>query len=231
MSEATVLPVHVGIVLDGNRRWAKSKGMPAVQGHRQGMDVLKDIVFHAFDNGVQYLSAFIFSTENWQRTEDEVSYLMDLVVKAVEKYLDEFDERGVKIVILGRQDNVSTKVLEAMRRAEEKTKDNTKGTLALCFNYGGKDEILDAVKSLVAAGVQPDDVTDEAFSSHLYHPEIPPVDLLIRTSGEHRTSGFMLYRAAYAELLLIDKYWPDFSTQDFDAAIAEYADRERRFGV
>lgn len=231
MSDTTVLPVHVGIILDGNRRWAKSKGLPAVQGHRQGMDTLKDVAFHAFDSGVKYLSAFVFSTENWQRTEDEISYLMDLTVRAVEKYLDEFHEKGVKIVILGRRDEISSKVLAAMERAEEKTQNNSRGTLGLCFNYGGKEELVDAVKKLLSQGVKPDEITDESIAANLYSPEIPEVDLLIRTSGENRTSGFMLYRAAYAELLFIDKNWPEFSVQDFDNALADYAERERRFGV
>lgn len=231
MSETTVLPVHVGIILDGNRRWAKSKSLPALQGHRQGMDTLKEVAFHAFDSGVKYLSAFVFSTENWQRTEEEVSYLMDLTVKAVEKYLDEFNDRGVKIVILGSRETIDKKVLAAMERAEEKTQANSSGTLGLCFNYGGKEEIVDAVKKIVSEGIEPDDITDEIIAEHLYGPEIPDVDLLIRTSGETRTSGFMLYRAAYAELLFIDKYWPEFSVQDFDAALAEYTERERRFGA
>lgn len=230
-SESQILPTHVGIILDGNRRWAKGHGLPVVQGHRQGLDVLKDISFHAFERGVRYLSAFVFSTENWQRAEDEVNYLMDLTVKAVEKYLDEFHERGIKVVILGRRTGVRQKVLDAIARTEEKTKDNTNGTLALCFNYGGKEELVDAVRHLIAEGVAPSDVSEEVIAGSLYNPEIPDADLLIRTSGEQRTSGFMLYRAAYAELRFVDKYWPDFTTADFDNALDDYAQRDRRFGL
>lgn len=231
MSETVALPVHVGIVLDGNRRWAKANGKPAVQGHRQGMDVLKEVSFHAFERGIQYLSAYVFSTENWQRAEEEVNYLMDLTVKAVEKYLDEFHRRGIRVVILGRRKDVRRTVLDAITRAEEKTKDNTQGTLALCFNYGGKEELVDAVRLIVAQGLTPREVTADVLTASLYCPEIPDVDLLVRTSGEERTSGFMLYRAAYAELMFVEKFWPDFTTADFDDALAEYTERERRYGA
>jgi undecaprenyl diphosphate synthase len=230
MTDTAALPVHVGIVLDGNRRWAKKNGVPDIQGHRQGMDVLKDVSFHAFERGVQYLSAYVFSTENWQRAEEEVNYLMDLTVKAVEKYLDEFHERGVRVVVLGRRKGIRQKVLDAMTRAEEKTKDNTQGTLALCFNYGGREELVDALKHIVAEGFTPNQITADVIAGSLYSPEIPDLDLLIRTSGEERTSGFMLYRAAYAELYFVDKLWPDFTNKDFDGALDNYAKRERRFG-
>lgn len=231
MSDITALPIHVGIVLDGNRRWANENGLATLKGHRQGMDVLKDISFHAFERGVQYLSAFVFSTENWQRAEEEVNYLMDLTIKAVEKYLDEYHKRGIKVVILGRRKGIRQKVLDAIARAEEKTRDNTQGTLALCFNYGGKEELVDAVKQIVASGFTPQEITSDIITGSLYCPEIPDVDLLIRTSGEVRTSGFMLYRAAYAELLFEKKHWPDFTTEDFDHAMDEFEKRNRRYGA
>lgn len=231
MSDTATLPTHVGIILDGNRRWAKQQGLPVIQGHRHGMDVLKDISFHAFDKGVSYLSAFVFSTENWQRTEEEVNYLMDLVVKAVEKYLDEYHAKGVRIIILGRREGIRQKVLDAVARTEEKTKHNTNGVLALCFNYGGKEEIVDGVRQLIEKGIAAEDINEEVLASVLYAPEIPDADLVIRTSGEQRTSGFMLYRAAYAELKFIDKLWPEFTTADFDGILQEYETRERRFGA
>lgn len=230
MSDTQTLPKHVGIILDGNRRWAKENGLPTLKGHRQGMDVLKEVSFHAFERGVQYLSAFVFSTENWQRAEEEVNYLMDLTIKAVEKYLDEYHERGIRVVILGRRKGIRQKVLDAIARAEEKTKDNTQGTLALCFNYGGKEELVDAVKHIVAEGFTPQEITADVITGSLYSPEIPDLDLLIRTSGEERTSGFMLYRAAYAELNFNKKFWPDFTIADFDKALVEYEKRERRYG-
>jgi undecaprenyl diphosphate synthase len=222
MSEPAVIPKHLGLILDGNRRWAKAKGIPTLEGHRQGAEVFKDI---------RYVSAFVFSTENWSRTEEEVSYLMNLVIKATEKYLDEYDKAGIKIVILGRRTNLSEKVLESIQRTEDKTKNNTKGTLALCLNYGGQEELVDAVKSLIASGRTPREINATTIHGALYCPDVPNVDLLIRTSGEQRTSGFMLYRAAYAELIFIDKYWPDFTTDDLSVAIKEFESRERRFGA
>lgn len=231
MQNTEVLPKHVGIILDGNRRWAKENGLPTLKGHREGMDVLKDVSFHAFERGVKFLSAWIFSTENWQRAEDEVNYLMDLTVKAVEKYLDEFDERGIRIVVLGRRNGIRQKVLDAINRSEEMTKANTNGTLALCFNYGGKEELVDAVRQIVAKGHTEEEITAEVLTESLYNPEVPGIDLLIRTSGEQRTSGFMMYRSDYAELNFCKKFWPDYTTADFDAALLDYEKRERRYGV
>lgn len=231
MSNSKNLPEHVGIILDGNRRWAKEQGAPAIEGHRQGMDVLKNVSFHAFDKGIKYLTAYIFSTENWQRAEEEVNYLMDLTVKAVERYLSEFHEHGVRVVVLGRRKGVRKKVMDAITRAEEQTKNNTNGTLALCFNYSGREEVVDALKQIIAEGLTPDQITADVISGSIYNPEIPDVDLIIRTSGERRTSGFMMYRAAYAELLFLDKNWPDFGTADFDKAVADYEARDRRYGV
>ncbi len=230
MTEATAIPAHLGMILDGNRRWAKEHGLPTLEGHRKGADNLHDIAVCAFDRGVQYVSAYVFSTENWQRTEKEVNYLMGLVSKMLDRYLDEFHERGIRVVVLGRREGLRRKVLDSLTKSEEQTANNTKGTLAFCFNYGGREEIVDAAKQLIAAGTAADEITPALFDEMLYHPEVPPVDLLVRTSGEHRLSGFMLWRAAYAELLFTDKYWPDYSEEDLDEALAEYASRKRRFG-
>ncbi len=229
MSEKT-LPTHLGLILDGNRRWAKEQGLPTLEGHRQGSETFKTISLAAFDRGVRYVSAYVFSTENWSRTEEEVGYLMKLVIKATEKYLDEFNQAGIKIVVLGRKDNLPKDVAESVERTESKTIQNTRGTLALCFNYGGKEEMVDAVKSIVNSGIDQADITAETIADALYVPEVPDVDLVIRTSGEHRTSGFMLYRSAYAELLFVNKFWPDFTEADLDAALEEYANRNRRYG-
>lgn len=231
MSDKTQPPRHVGIILDGNRRWAKSQGRPTLEGHRIGGDVFKDIAIGAFDRGVKFLSAFIFSTENWSRTEEEVGYLMKLVLKGVEKYLDELHEQGIKIIMLGRRDGLRKKVLESIEKAEARTANNIKGTLALCFNYGGQDEMVDAVKQMVKDKVKADDIDLNTIQEQLYHPEVPDIDLIIRTSGEYRTSGFMMWRAAYAELYFTDKYWPDFKMSDFDDALDSYASRQRRFGA
>lgn len=230
MSEPVAVPKHLGLILDGNRRWAKEKGIPTLEGHRQGAEVFKEISLEAFSHGIEYVSAYVFSNENWSRAEEEVGYLMKLVVKATEKYLDEFDRAGIKIVALGRRSDLPDEVLKAIERTEEKTKGNTQGTLALCFNYGGHEELVDAVKFLIASGRTPREISAEAIHGALYCPEIPNVDLIIRTSGEQRTSGFMLYRAAYAELAFVDTYWPDFTKEDLNNVLEDYATRERRFG-
>lgn len=231
MPETSNIPVHVGLILDGNRRWARQQGLPTLEGHTRGAEVFKEIALGTFERGVKYLSAYVFSTENWSRTEEEVGYLMSLVVKATEKYLDAFHKAGIKIVVLGRREELAGSVLSAINRTEDKTKDNNKGTLALCFNYGGQEELVDAVRDLLKSKTEADEITADTIRQFLYRSEIPDVDLVIRTSGEERTSGFMLYRAAYAELYFTDKYWPDFQLNDLDAALEEYANRQRRFGT
>ena len=224
------VPKHLGLILDGNRRWAKSKGLPTVEGHRQGAEALKTVALAAFNKGIKYVSVYAFSTENWQRTEDEVGYLMKLLVKAVEKHLQTFDDAGIKIVVLGNRDGLDKSVLAALTRTEAKTQNNDGGTLALCFNYGGTQELVEAVQSIVASGIDAKSIDSKTIAGALYVPEVPDIDLLVRTSGEHRTSGFMLYRAAYAELYFTDTLWPDFDEVALDSALSEYAQRQRRFG-
>ena len=224
------VPAHVGIILDGNRRWAKAHGLKSVDGHKEGAETFKKISLAAFDHGVQYLTAFVFSTENWNRAKEEVSFLMKLIVRAVELHLEEFHKKNIRIVVVGSRDNVPATVVKAIERTESKTAKNTGGVLGLCFNYGGKPEMVDAIRKIAASGVGPSEINDELVDSYLYQPEIPAMDLLIRTSGEHRTSGFMMWRADYAELYFSDKLWPDFTVSDFEAALADYAKRQRRFG-
>lgn len=230
MSKQANTPTHVGIILDGNRRWAKQHNLKPTEGHRRGLEVLKEISFHAFNNGVEYLTAYVFSAENWRRTEEEVNYLMDLSIRAMEKYLSEFNKRGIRVIFLGRRNGLRANVLTALQNTEQKTSHNTNGTLALCFNYGGQDEILDAVKSVVNSKISSDQITLQTLQQHLYQPGLPEVDLLIRTSGEQRTSGFMLFRSAYSELKFHDKYWPEYTISDFDQDMADYSTRHRRFG-
>jgi undecaprenyl diphosphate synthase len=222
------VPRHLGIILDGNRRWAKEQGLKTLEGHQKGAEVFREIVYAALDRGVEFISAYVFSTENWQRTQEEVSYLMGLVLKVVDKYLDEFHQKGVKILILGSKEGLDSKTIKALDQTVAKTAGNTNGTVALCFNYGGHQEIIDGIKSLPEA--EKADLTPVKFEQYLYSKEVPEVDLVLRTSGEQRTSGFMLWRAAYAELMFVDKFWPDFSVQDLDEVLAEYKSRNRRFG-
>lgn len=224
------VPHHIGLILDGNRRWARERNLPTLQGHNKGYDNLRTVLDAAIERGVKYVSAFIFSTENWSRTEEEVGYLMDLALRMVVRDVKEIHKKNIRVVWIGSEERVSDKLKKAIRNAEELTKDNTAGTLGLCFNYGGQREIVEGVRQLVADGVQPEDITEEKLAEYLYHPEVPPIDLLIRTSGEQRISNFMLWRAAYSELYFTDKYWPDFSVEDLDDAIAEYNQRGRRFG-
>lgn len=227
MSDNVAIPAHVGIILDGNRRWARQQGLPSLEGHRRGSENFKEIALYAFEKGVSNVSAYIFSTENWQRTEEEVGYLMQLVSKAVEHYLDEFHDRGIRVVVLGRREGLRKKVLDSIAKTEEKTAGNTKGTLAVCLNYGGQQEIADAATNLANQGAE---ITPDSLSTALYEPLVPNLDLIIRTSGEQRLSGFMLWRAAYAELYFTQTHWPAFTTDDFDGALAEYSNRQRRFG-
>ncbi len=227
MTEAASVPNHIGYILDGNRRWAKQHGRPTLEGHRQGLETFKNIALASFDRGIKVVSAYVFSTENWQRTQEEVSYLMRLVVKGVEQHLTTFHKAGIRLVMLGSRDGLDAKILQTIDRAVQTTRDNTKGTLAICFNYGGQQEIVDAANAAVTAG-QP--LTVQSLQANLYEPDLPPVDFVIRTSGEQRISNFMLWRAAYSELYFTDKLWPDFSETDLDQALAEYQQRQRRYG-
>lgn len=224
-------PKHIGIIMDGNRRWAKAQGLKPTEGHLKGYKILGDLSRYALlEKKIPYVSAFVFSTENWSRAEEEVGFLMNLVTKALDEYLDDFHKDNIRILVLGSRDKLSKKVLDALTKGEAKTKDNTGGTLALCFNYGGQEEIVDAAKKLLARKADPESLTPESFASDLYHPEVPPIDMIIRTSGEQRLSGFMLWRASYAELYFVKKHWPEFTTSDIDSALDEFSRRRRRYG-
>lgn len=223
-------PTHLGLILDGNRRWARANGLPTLEGHRQGYENLKTIAKGAFERGVQFVSAYIFSTENWQRTTEEVTYLMNLALKIASEDSKQLIKENIKIVVLGTDDRVSPKLIQAWHKAEELSKNNTGGTLAICFNYGGTTEITNAVREIVDSGVQSAKVTETLIAEHLYHPEVPAVDLMIRSSGENRISNFMLWRMAYAELYFLEKHWPDVTVEDLELALTDYAKRCRRYG-
>lgn len=224
------IPTHVGYIVDGNRRWAKQHGLPTYEGHLAGYNAIQDVAKATIDAGVKYVSAYVFSTENWKRSEDEVSKLMGLVLRLLKADLHIFQENDVRLRILGSRDNVSDKILKAIEEAEEATKDNKRGTLALCFNYGGQLEITDAVKKIVQSGIPADDITSEMITDNLYAPDIPACDLIVRTSGEQRLSNFMLWRSAYSELMFLDKNWPDMTKQDVTDILEAYKTRERRIG-
>ncbi len=227
---SNTIPKHLGLILDGNRRWANERGLRPFEGHRRGYLRLKKIALAAFDRGVDYVSAFVFSTENWNRSEEEVTYLMDLLNWLATHELNNLHKNNVKIVFIGAERGLSDKTLEAIRAGEKKTAHNTGGTLVLCLNYGGQQELTDAVASLIRSGTTVDEVTPELITKHLYGPSLPPLDLIIRTSGEQRLSGFMLWSAAYAELKFVLKHWPAFTVADLEEALRDYAGRRRRFG-
>lgn len=224
------VPVHIGIILDGNRRWAKDRGLPTFEGHLTGYETLKSIAEKAFDKGVAYVTAFVFSTENWQRSKEEVGYLMNLAYRMINRDLKEMHKKNIRFVWIGSEAGLSDKLIKILKEATETTKNNTRGTLAMCFNYGGKSEIVHAVKKLLNSGVNLEEITEEAIENNLYAPSIPPIDIMVRTSGEQRISNFMLWRVAYSELLFIKKHWPDFNENDLEFVITEYSKRKRRFG-
>lgn len=230
MSEPVALPRHVAIIADGNRRWARDRGLPVLSGHLQGIEAIRPVVRRARDRGVETLSVYTFSTENWTRPDAEVSGLFGLIDGAVNQYTDELIAEGVRVRVIGRLHEAPSDVQRSIRAAEERTRNGERLTLNICFNYSGRAEIVDAVRALVAARSDPEAVNEAHLAAHLYTAGQPDVDLLIRTGGDRRTSNFLLWQAAYAELVFRDTYWPDFTPDDFDAALAEYARRERRFG-
>lgn len=225
-----LIPSHVGYVVDGNRRWAKEHGLPRYEGHLAGYNALQEVVSATFDAGAQYVSVYTFSTENWKRSAEEVSKLLGLTLRLLTSDLPTFLDRNIRLRILGSREGLSDKIIKAIDNAEQVTADNTAGTLAVCFNYGGQLEIAEACKKIVQSGVAAELITPELIEGQLYAPEVPPIDLLVRTSGEQRLSNFMLWRAAYSELLFLDKLWPDMTKDDVTGILSEYARRSRRFG-
>ncbi len=224
------MPRHLGLILDGNRRWARARGLPLMEGHKQGYETLRTISDAAFASGVEYVSAYVFSTENWNRSADEVKYLMKLLLWVVKHELENFNKHGIRLQTMGSKFRLGKALVKAIHEAEVKTKNNTSGTLLLCLNYGGQQEIVDAMKRIVEAGTPADQITPELISQNLYAPGIPPVDLIIRTSGEQRLSNFMLWEGAYSELMFTPTHWPDFSTAELQEMFVKYSKIQRRFG-
>ena len=218
---------HLGIIADGNRRWAKERGLPTIEGHKSGLKAIEKLVDGAAEAGIKYISFYVFSTENWGRSEAEVSYIMKLAETKILKYAEKMKAKNGRLVILGSKDRISPKLMSIIEKAEKLTADCDGITVGFCFNYGGEKEIADAANiALEAEG----EITPETIRKHLYHPEIPDIDMVVRTSGEERISGFMLWRASYAEFMFIKKYFPEMSTEDIKEIIKEYESRSRRFG-
>jgi undecaprenyl diphosphate synthase len=226
------IPAHVGVVMDGNGRWAQKRGLKRTEGHAAGEEALFDTVDGALELGLDWLTVYAFSTENWKRPADEVRYLMGFNESILTRRRDELHERGVRIRFAGRRDwRVPKRLLRRMDEAIEQTKRNKTMTLTIAFNYGGRAEIVDAVRALVAEGVKASDVDEKAIRKHLYDPKMPDPDLMVRTSGEFRISNFLLWELAYSELIFIDTLWPDFRREDLFEAVREFQRRDRRFGA
>jgi undecaprenyl diphosphate synthase len=225
-----MIPRHVAIVMDGNGRWAKKRFMPRVFGHKQGVDALVRTVKACADRGIEYLTVFAFSSENWKRPEDEVSGLMSLVLVAVSKYLTKLATEGVRIRIVGDRGAVSEKVRSAWDQAEAATAHNTRITLSVAFNYGGRWDVVQACKRAMQEGVRPEDLDEARLSRLMALSHAPDPDLFIRTGGEVRISNFLIWQVAYAELFFCDCLWPDFGEAELDEALAAFVRRDRRFG-
>lgn len=217
---------HLGIIADGNRRWAKAQGLPTIEGHRKGFESIEALVEAASKTEIKYITFYVFSTENWGRSEAEVSYIMKLTETRILKYAEKLAKKNAKMVILGSKNRISPKLASLLEKAEAVTADCTGITVGMCFNYGGEVEIADAATIAASEG----EITPETIRKHLYHPEIPDVDMVVRTSGEERISGFMLWRASYAEFMFMKKYFPEMGADDIKEILKEYEKRNRRFG-
>jgi undecaprenyl diphosphate synthase len=222
---------YVAIIMDGNGRWAQRRGLPVAAGHRAGARTLRRILEHALDLGLLEVTVYSFSTENWNRPPAEVDALMKLFVEMIDSQVPDMHERGARVRFVGRREGVPPQLVQKIEEAEALTQANTRMTLYIAFNYGGRQELLDAAQALAAGAAERTPVfTDEDLRRHLYAPEMHDPELLVRTSGELRISNFLLWQCAYSELYFSDKLWPDFSEADLDAALAEYVGRQRRFG-
>ena len=229
MKEEKILPKHVGFIVDGNRRWARERNFPTLEGHRKGFSKVEKVATKMIEEGVEFVSFYLFSTENWDRSEEEVSYLMDLLRHNVKRLQKKFVKEDIRCVVMGRKEPAPEDLLKSLAELEEKTKNGTRGTVCICFNYGGQWEIADAVSKIIKEGIT-GEITPEIIAKNLYHPEVPPCDLIVRTSGEERISGFQLWRASYSEFLFLKKYFPAMTEKDCDKVLENFAARSRRFG-
>lgn len=231
---SAAIPQHVAIVMDGNGRWANQRGLPRTEGHRAGEQALLDVVAGALQLGIAHLSVYAFSTENWKRSPAEVRFLMGFNREVLHRQRDQLNEWGVRIVWSGREPRLWKSVISDLRAAEELTRNNTTMTLNMCVNYGGRLELVDAVRDLAAqaqaGNIDPTRISERSIAAHLYRPDLPDVDLFIRSSGEQRTSNFLLWQSAYAEMVFLDTLWPDFGRQQLWDAVQEFVRRDRRFG-
>lgn len=228
--ETMPVPHHLGIIMDGNGRWAKARGLPRAAGHQAGVDNIKRILEHCVLRGVKVLSIYAFSTENWGRPAEEVSGLMRLLGLTIQRQLNELHKNGVRILHSGRMEGIHPQLQKQILHALDVTRNNERITLNVAFNYGGRAEILDAVRHVMQDGISPDNLSEEVLSSYLYTAHLPDPDLIVRTGGEWRLSNFLIWQAAYAEYYTTPTFWPDFDEGELDKALTEYSRRQRRFG-
>lgn len=228
--DPTKLPVHVAIIMDGNGRWALKRGLPRLAGHKAGTENLRRVIRACVEFGIQYLTIYAFSTENWGRPREEVNGLLRILEDVIDRELKELDDQGVRLRHIGRLEQLPSHLQAKVIEAVKLTQNNTRLTLNIAFNYGGRDEILQAVQHMLRDGVTAEQVTPETFSRYLYTVGTPDPDLIIRTSGELRISNFLIWQAAYSEWYVTPTYWPDFDKQEFQKALETYANRDRRYG-
>jgi len=224
------VPYHLGIIMDGNGRWARQRGLPRLAGHRAGTENIRRVLTGCVEFGVKVLTIYAFSTENWKRPEEEVKGLMSIFARVIDRELNELHREGVQLRHVGRLEGISDSLRAKVHRAIDLTKNNDRIILNVAFNYGGRAEIIDAVKRIIRDGVEAKDVTEELIGHYLYTTDCPDPDLIIRTSGEFRTSNFLLWQAAYAEYYVTPTYWPDFNKDELYKALTAFSQRNRRFG-
>ena len=230
LPDSASIPQHVAIIMDGNGRWAAQRGLPRLAGHDAGTENIRRITFRAGELGIRYLTLWAFSTENWRRPADEVRGIMQILAQAIESETEELHKQGAQLRHIGDLSALDPALQDSIRAAMELTRDNTKLVLTLAFNYGGRQEMIRAIQEIVAEGIPPEAITEDCVDRYLYTAGLPDADLVIRTSGEYRTSNFLIWQAAFAELLFTPVLWPDFGPDDLTEAVAEYGRRERRFG-
>lgn len=230
MSGDSSLPRHVAIIMDGNGRWAKQRGLPRIEGHRAGAKNVRKVARAFADHGIKYLTLFAFSTENWDRPKEEVTGLLHLLSQSIDEEIQRFHQANIKLVHIGKPDRLSLELRRKVEAATELTKDNTRMTLCLAFDYGSRSEIVDAVRCIKEGNVSPEGISETIFSSYLGTADIPDPDLLIRTGGEFRLSNFLLWQVAYSELYFTPVSWPDFNEKEIEKALLDYKQRQRRFG-
>lgn len=221
---------HLGIIMDGNRRWAKNRGWPTLEGHRRGYNKMKKVTKWCIDRGIKILTVYAFSTENWNRSKKEVGYLMDLFRQALSKDIEEICKQGVQVKIIGQKERLAADIQKMITDAERKTKNNKKLLFNVAISYGGRPDILQAIKKIVTKKISAKDITENLISKNLWTEGIADPDVIVRTSGEQRLSNFLTWQSVYSELIFIKKHWPAFSEKDLDKIIAEYNKRQRRFG-